>query len=193
MSKSVLNQRLNYLAIADMDYLAARSLMLSGNPFCGMPKAAEALEKIMKLFLILETKISRNEELSAKDLKKYSHNLIKLSKKVESLCPMQLDEHWKNYLEKLQKSYHDRYPDNWANEMEWSSDIDNLDAIYAYLRLNISSNFPLEEVKVAKSFGVNILPAYNDEIVRKIEEAGMLSPIDLLSKHNKQIDKFNVP
>ena len=193
MSKSVLNQRLNYLAIADMDYLAARSLMLSGNPFCGMPKAAEALEKIMKLFLILETKISRNEELSAKDLKKYSHNLIKLSKKVESLCPMQLDEHWKNYLEKLQKSYHDRYPDNWANEMEWSSDIDNLDAIYAYLRLNISSNFPLEEVEVAKSFGVNILPAYNDEIVRKIEEAGMLSPIDLLSKHNKQIDKFNVP
>jgi len=193
MSKSVLNQRLNYLGIADMDYLAARLLMLSGNPFCGMPKAAEALEKIMKLFLILEAKISRNEDLIAKDLKKYSHNLIKLSNKVESLCPMQLGENWKKYLEKLQKSYYDRYPDNWANEMEWTSDIDNLDAIYAYLRQNISNNFPLEEEKVAKRFGVNIIPAYNDEIVGIIEEAGMLSPIDLLAKNNKQIDKFNTP
>jgi len=193
MSESVLNQRLQYLAIADMDYLAARLLLLSANPFCGMPKAAESLEKIMKLFLILEAKISRNEELSAKDLKKYSHNLLKLSEKVESLCPMQLGENWKNYLEKLQNFYYHRYPDNWSKKMEWISDIDNLDAIYAYLRHNISSNFPLEDMAIAKRFGVNILSAYNDEIVRKIEEAGMLSPIDLLAKQNKQRDKFNAP
>ena len=193
MNKSVLNQRLQYLAIADMDYLAARLLLLSANPFCGMPKAAEAIEKIMKLFLVLEAKISRNEELSANDLKKYNHNLIKLAEKVESLCPMQLGKTWKNYLKGLQDSYNLRYPDNWAKNMEWRSDIDNLDSIYAYLRQNISSNFPPEEKPIAERFGGSILSAYGNEIVKNIENAGMLSPVDLLSRQNKQRDKFNAP
>jgi len=179
--------------MADMDYLAARLLLLSGNPFCGMPKASEAIEKIMKLFLVVEAKISRNEELSAKELKKYSHNLINLADKVETICPMQLRGEWKKHLEELQKSYDMRYPDKWANKMEWKSDIDNLDSIYAYLRQNISKNFPAEERPTADRFGGNIISAYNDEIVEKIEEAGMLSPINLLSKKNKQRDKFNAP
>lgn len=53
----------------------------------GFPKAAEAIEKIFKLFLILEAKIPRNVELTEKDMKSYGHNLIKLLNKVKTKLP----------------------------------------------------------------------------------------------------------
>jgi hypothetical protein len=75
---SSLNKRLAYLGIADFDYLSARILLRHGIVFTGLPKAADAFEKIMKLCLVLEAKITRNEELEPKDLKRFEHDLPKL-------------------------------------------------------------------------------------------------------------------
>jgi hypothetical protein len=44
----------------------------------GLQKAAEAFEKIVKVTLMLEAKISRNEELTPRDLIRFEHHLVKL-------------------------------------------------------------------------------------------------------------------
>src|SRR6266699_1769134 len=73
-----LNKRLAYLGIADFDYLSARVLLRHGLVFTGLPKAADAFEKIVKLNLMLDAKISRNEDLAPEDLKRFEHHLKRL-------------------------------------------------------------------------------------------------------------------
>jgi len=70
-----LQKRLAYLGIADFDYLSARVLMRHGLAFTGLAKASDAFEKIMKLNLILDAKISRNQDLEPDEVKTYLHNL----------------------------------------------------------------------------------------------------------------------
>jgi hypothetical protein len=109
-----LDKRIEYLGLADMDYLSARLLLMSGLATTGFPKAAEAFEKIFKLFLMLEAKISSNAELTESDLKSYSHNLIKFFNEVKTKLPdTNFDSAWDDYLKTLQESYTRRYPENW--------------------------------------------------------------------------------
>jgi len=42
-----------YLGLADIDYLAARILILNGLPSVGLAKSAEAFEKQFKLFFLI--------------------------------------------------------------------------------------------------------------------------------------------
>jgi hypothetical protein len=70
-----LQKRLAYLGIADFDYLSARVLLRHGLVVTGLAKVSDAFEKIMKLNLILEAKITRNEDLDPEKVKAYLHNL----------------------------------------------------------------------------------------------------------------------
>src|SRR5690348_1635944 len=123
---SSLNKRIEYLGIADFDYLAARLLLLNGLVFAALPKAAEAFEKLMKLFLMLEAKINRNEELSPTQLKAYGHNLPRLFDALKTKVPVPFGNDWDEYFELLRDCYSRRYPEDWeAHRVE--GDIHKLD------------------------------------------------------------------
>ena len=84
-----LKKRISYLGIADFDYLSARLLLLSALGNTGLPKAAEAFEKLLKLFILLASKIQDNKELTEKDLKKeYGHNLVDLFNSTKKYIPV---------------------------------------------------------------------------------------------------------
>ena len=127
---TVLDKRIQYLAIADIDYLSARLLLVCGVPFTGLPKAAEAMEKIFKLFLMLEAKITEEEELQDTDLKNYRHRLTKLFNTVKKKVPAQFDSSWDKFIEELELSYKRRYPDTWPQQMKWSANFEFLDTAY---------------------------------------------------------------
>jgi hypothetical protein len=54
---------LHFLTVADLDYVAARSLLLSGLMLPGNAKAAEAIEKMLKICLICESGIRTGQPL----------------------------------------------------------------------------------------------------------------------------------
>lgn len=189
---SSLDKRVAYLGLADFDYLAARVQLLSGLGVSGLAKAAEAFEKILKLFLMLEAKISRNEELDPKYLKTYSHNLLKLFQEVKNrVAAASWDPGWEEYLQSLQDSYSRRYPEHWK-EFYIEVDIDKLDMAYAYLRGNVSRNFPKEEKDRAQQFGTFIGDAYSPDLMNFIKGRGGLTPSEALRLHNKHIDEMNI-
>jgi len=192
MSES-LQKRLEYLGIADMDYLSARILIINGMTHTGLSKAAEAFEKLFKLFLVLEAKITRNEELTQKELKQYEHKLVKLFEKVVVKIPgaTPFDKSWKEYFEQLEMAYKTRYPESWK-EVRLINDLTNLDKAYCYFRNNITVNFPKEEQEKIKSFGTFILKAYNKDIVSYIVKQGGMSPKEAFLKHNKYSSEFNI-
>lgn len=188
---TVLNKRIQYLAIADIDYLSARLLLLCGMPFSGLPKAAEAMEKIFKLFLILEAKITEGKELSDSDLKKYSHRLTKLFKVMKTKIPAKFDKTWDKFIKDLEVSYSIRYPDTWPLQMDWVVNYEFLDLAYSYFRNGVIKNFPYEEQEAVKKFGVNILDAYTSEIINTIKKAGGIPPLEILKINNSCIEKFS--
>ena len=108
-----LDKRMKYLGIADFDYLSARLLLLSGFANTGFPLAAQAFEKLLKLFMVFYEKITNNQELTKRDMKKYSHNLLELLKYLKERAPANFDSTWKDYLKTLQESYYRRYPEGW--------------------------------------------------------------------------------
>src|SRR3989337_1052290 len=117
MSESLI-KRSEYLGIADMDYLSARVLLLNGLTHTGLAKAAEAFEKLFKLFLILEAKITRNEELTQKELKQYNHKLVKLFGLVMTRSHKKTyHQSVKNYFAQLQNAYSLRYPESWKQAL----------------------------------------------------------------------------
>jgi hypothetical protein len=77
MKNSPLDDRLKLLALADIDYLSARHLLNSSLLHTGVPKSADAVEKIFKLFLVVAGRINANE-LTYKNLKDYGHGIVKL-------------------------------------------------------------------------------------------------------------------
>lgn len=192
MSES-LNKRLEYLGIADMDYLSARALLLNGLTHTGLSKAAEAFEKLFKLFLILEAKIVRNEHLEQKVLKQYEHKLLKLFNSVTSKFPSttSIDDSWPAYFQQLENAYRTRYPESWK-EVRLINDLTNLDTAYCFFRNNITANFPPEEQEKIKLFGTFIIKAYNKEVVDFIKSHGGLSPKEILSKNNTRLTEFNL-
>lgn len=191
MSESLI-KRFEYLGIADMDYLSARILLLNGVTHTGLSKAAEAFEKIFKLFLIIEAKITKNEELTQKELKQYEHKLVKLFELVMSKLPQKTyHQSIKNYFIQLQSAYSLRYPESWKQALLINS-LEDLDKLYCYFRNNITTNFPLEEQEKVKFFGTFILNAYNNSVLSYIKKLGGMSPKEALSQHNKYYEELNI-
>ncbi len=191
MSES-LTKRLEYLGIADMDYLSARILLLNGITHTGLSKAAESFEKLFKLFLIIVAKVTINKEFTQRDLKQYEHKLVKLFEEVMSKLPQKkFHPTIKNYFTQLQNAYSLRYPESWKQALLINS-LDDLDKLYCYFRNNITVNFPKEEQEKVKKFGTFILSAYNNDVVNYIKKLGGISPKDALAKHNKYFQELNI-
>lgn len=187
-----LDKRIEYLGLADMDYLSARLLLMSGLATTGFPKAAEAFEKIFKLFLMLEAKISSNAELTESDLKSYSHNLIKLLNEVKTKLPnTTFESTWDDYLKTLQESYTRRYPENWR-VFRLTVSLDQLDKAYSYLRNNVILNFPQEEQTRTRQFGTFIYDAYRGDVSKRIKKSGALPPAEILKWKNHSLDNLNI-
>ena len=187
-----LDKRMEYLGLADMDYLSARLLLMSGLATTGFPKAAEAFEKILKLFLILEAKISSNVELTEGDMKSYGHNLIKLLNEVKTKLPdTTFDSTLVDYLKTLQESYTRRYPENWEAH-HLTINLDHLDEAYSYFRNNVILNFPQEEQTRTRQFGTFIYDAYRGDISKRIKKSGALPPAEILKWKNHSLGNFNI-
>lgn len=186
-------KRLEYLGIADMDYLSARALLINGLTHTGLSKGAEGFEKLFKLFLILDARITRNTEMSQHELKKYEHKLVVLFELVVSKIPnaTPFDSTWKEYFIQLQGAYKTRYPESWV-EIKLINDLTNLDKAYCYFRNNITINFPLEEQEKTKQFGTFIMNAYNVNVIEYIKSHGGMSPHQLLSKDNLYFSELNI-
>lgn len=191
MSESLV-KRLEYLGIADMDYLSARSLLINGLTHTGLSKAAEAFEKLFKLFLIIEAKITQNKHLSQKELKQYEHNLVRLFELVMSKLPdKSYDQSVRDYFKQLESAYKIRYPESWV-EVKLINDFENLDKMYCFFRNNITINFPKEEQGRVRLFGTFIIKGYSPEVVKYIKDHGGLPPKQILSKDNKYLSEFNI-
>jgi len=186
-----LNQRLAYLALADFDYLSARILLLFGLAHTGFPKAAEAFEKLFKLFLLLEAKIIKNEELTDKDLKNYKHKLITLFEKIKPMAPVKLDKSFEDYFLFLQETYHKRYPENWKS-FKYEVDISKLDDTYLYFRSGITQNFPPEEQERVKQFGGFISDGYSKKIIEIINKRTGKSLKEMLLQDNEHIKNHDI-
>jgi len=189
--KTSLNKRLAYLAIADFNYLSARILLLFGLAHTGFPKAAEALELLFKLFLLLEAKITKKEELTDKDLIKYKHKLVTLFDKIEPMIPVKFDKSFKDYFTFLQETYHKRYPENWKS-FKYEVEISKLDNSYLYFRNNIVKNFPSEEQERAKQFGGFISDGYSEEIKEIINKRTGKSLKEMLLQDNEHIKNYDI-
>jgi len=186
-----LNQRLAYLSIADFDYLSARILLLFGLAHTGFPKAAEAFEKLFKLFLLLGTKIIKNEELTERDLKIYKHKLVTLFNKIKPMIPVNFDKSYDDYFLFLQETYHKRYPENWES-FKYEVEISKLDNSYLYLRNSIVKNFPPEEHKRVQQFGGFISDGYSEKIKEIINKRTGNSLKGMLLQDNEHIKNYDI-
>lgn len=186
-----LGKRLAYLSIADFDYLSARILLLFGLAHTGFPKAVEAFEKLLKLFLLLEAKINRNEELTDRELKKYEHKLVTLFNKIKPLIPVNFDVSWDSYFLFLQETYNKRYPEFWKS-FRYEVDIGKLDSAYLYLRNGITKNFPPEEQERVKQFGGFISGGYIEKINEIIKKRTGKNLKEMLLLENDHIKKYEV-
>lgn len=186
-----LNQRLAYLSIADFDYLSARILLLFGLAHTGFPKAAEAFEKLFKLFLLLCSKIIKNEELTEKDLKIYKHKLVTLFDKIKSIIPVKFDKSYEDYFLFLQETYHKRYPENWKS-FKYEVEISKLDSSYLYFRNSVVKNFPLEDQERVKQFGGFISDGYSEKIKEIINRRTGNSLKGMLLKDNEHIKNYDI-
>ncbi len=186
-----LNKRLAYLGIADFDYLAARVLLRDGLIFSGLPKAAEAFEKVVKLNLILEAKIARNEELEPEDLKRFGHDLVKLLTEFARRTGIAVEPEIEPYFAMLADSVPHRYPEHWKT-YKAEMNIGFLDHLYGQFRNIAVVNFPAEERERARCFGTFLGDAYTSEMVARIEGLGGRSPWDLLAYRNESLTSFDL-
>lgn len=187
--QSIKNIR-EYLGLADIDYLSARLLILNGMPTVGLAKAAESIEKQFKLFFLLYEKITNNNDLNVKNMKKYGHNLVEMLDSYNKIVPKQkkLDNEWKEYLTIVQDAYDRRYPEHWK-EWEVKIDVGQLDKAYTYMRNNNAANFPDEYKERALVFGTFLSDIYqDDEYISKIQKRGLLPPMEILKLEN---DSYN--
>ncbi len=104
---------------AGEDYIAARCLMLEGL-FAGLVFGCQAIEKILKSILFIES-----------DIKKCGlHNPFELKEKIKEYSDYNLDK-FDNFLKKLNIYYEDRYPDNDNPSLiKCSWELDQLDNLW---------------------------------------------------------------
>jgi hypothetical protein len=186
-----LNHRIAYLGLADFDYLSARVLMWNGVQNTGLQKAAEPFEKILKVNLMLEAKISRNEELTPRDLVQLGHHLGKLLEEFRARAKVTVHPDTERYLAMLQDAYAKRYPEHWKRfEAEWN--VGYMDAVYVNLRDTAVENFPKEERERARSFGTFLGDLYKPDVIKQLEAIGARSPWELLAYKNDFMSHFNI-
>jgi hypothetical protein len=181
---SSLHSRIQYLGLADFDYLSARLLVLCGLPSTGLPKASEAFEKLLKLLLMLEAKIRRNEELTPRQLKAYGHDLTKLFSAVKATSSVAFKEGWDVYFETLKEAYGRRYPEHWTSALV-EINVNHLDAAYAYFRNNVVDNLPEVERERARVFGTDYFAAYTPDVVETIRSNSGVTIGDVLRSRNQ--------
>ncbi|MBF0289993.1 MAG: hypothetical protein HQM14_19425 [SAR324 cluster bacterium] len=189
-----INKIQEYLGLADVDYLAARLLILNKIPTVGLSKSAEALEKQFKLFFLIYEKITNNKELTIKEMKNRGHNLIEMMESYNSVAPQNhlLGEDWREYLSVLQESYNRRYPEHWE-EWKIKLDINQLDQAYTYLRNINVSNIPQELKNRALEFGTFLGDIWRDEdSIEKVRNLGLKTPMEILELCNQSYEELTI-
>lgn len=186
------SKRLSYLGLADIDYLSARILMLSGVPTTAFGKAAEAMEKILKLNLMLAIKIITGKELDEKALKKeFGHGIARVYNRLMQITNTPADNGFIEYFKILEESYKRRYPENWKS-FSMEVDLEKFDKAYCEFRAVAALNFPAEEQERAGQFGTFLGDIYNPSLIRRVNNDGMLSPAEALRKNNNHIAKLGL-
>ncbi|MBC7877730.1 MAG: hypothetical protein H7Y59_11230 [Anaerolineales bacterium] len=124
----------SYLGIADIDYLCARLLFMSGFPIVAMAKAAESLEKLLKLSIVLLARIYSGIELTDDQLKnEYGHDLRKLLDGYNKMAPPEVKLIGNTeILENLRKAYNLRYTAK-NKDIKLAFALDEFDNWYVYL------------------------------------------------------------
>ncbi len=159
-------------------------LVLCGLPSTGLPKASEAFEKLLKLLLILEADVRRNEELTPKQLKAYGHDLTKLFKAVKATSMVVFNEGWDVYFETLKAAYSRRYPEHWTSAVV-EINVDHLDAAYSYFRSSVVDNLPAAERSRARVFGTDFFAAYTPEVGETIRRNAGVTIGEILRSRNQ--------
>lgn len=170
MATESFNNRLSYMALADMDYISARALIFSGLFLRGNAVFADAMEKQLKLFLILITYLEDKKELSLKEIRSYAHNLNLLFNEIKKRAL----KHGINFSEELDKLFsvlegeRERlYPEKWEKHTI-DIDISKYDSAYKYFRnLNIS-NLPFEEIERGRQIGGFLFDSYTPEFLERL-------------------------
>ncbi len=127
---------------AGEDYISSRCLLLN-NLLTGLTLSSQAIEKILKSFILLEDGVST--KLKGKDL----HNPFKLKEELKNKRDYRLDK-FDNLLKKLYGHYQSRYFDNKdSSKVKSTDELNDVDELWIYLIKII----PLpEEVKYRTSF-----------------------------------------
>lgn len=127
------------------DYAAARCLLLNGL-FPGLVLGAQAVEKYLKgSILFIDTN---------KNTRNLSHKLIELKNELQELSQISLEQ-FVPFLERLEKHYLTRYPDNKDKSTSMSTgELHELDELIIYLNENLA--IP-EEVKFRSGLYVEML------------------------------------
>lgn len=188
---NALDKRMSYLGLADFDYLSARTLIRSGLGISGLAKAAEAFEKILKLILVLEAKISRNHVLTAKELKAMGHNLHDLLNSLRDRVGATFGKDWDEYFHVLRSAYSNRYPEHWS-QFAAKLDVSQLDVAYAFLRGNAVDNFPAEEQFRARQFGTFLADSYTPQVLEAMRRDNAPLPGELLRHGNRSLPEMKI-
>jgi hypothetical protein len=180
------------LSIADVDYLSARLLFISGLPIAGMGKAAEALEKLFKISIAIITKINSQVDLTDNDFKKYGHNLNKLLDEYNRICPKEIQLVGNTgILTDLGKAYTARYVPK--TDMQIGFSLEYFDHWFIYLRNNIATNVPKEIMKDVMNFGNSFGDLLETEnFLQAISKYGAILPGDIIRIENKYFEKLIV-
>lgn len=181
------------LGVADIDYLSARLLFMSGLPTVGMSKASEALEKLLKIAIVCLSKIQENKDLEDNDLKKYGHNLIRLLDEYNRLIPV---EEFKlkgepEILKNLMAAYSLRYMSG-SGDFELGFSLDHFDHWYSFLRNQIVLNLPMELREDSKQFGTFLGNLYETDIKDIVQPYGLLLPGDILQLSNDKFENLDI-
>jgi len=120
---------------------------------------------------MLEAKISRNQELEPKDLKRFGHDLEALLGELNLRTGLATEPGVASYFSMLQDATAHRYPEHWKT-YKADLDIDQLDHLYSQFRNLSVINFPIEEHDRARCFGTFLDDAYTSTMVTRIEEMG---------------------
>jgi hypothetical protein len=117
------------LRVAAQDYAAARCLLLN-HLFAGHVLGAQAIEKFLKSYLLLNN--------PQRGMKKLSHSLPKLLEEVKVLFPQLPLSGFTPLAEKFTSNYPTRYPDNVEGaEFMTTSHLLDLDALIIFLNENM--------------------------------------------------------
>jgi len=187
----ITDKLVDYLGIADIDYLSARLLFMSGFPIVAMAKAAESIEKLFKILIVMITRIYFQQELTDDDLKKrYGHNLEKLLKGYNEIAPDNAKLVGDTaILNNLQMAYNLRYSGK-DKDIKLVFALDEFDRWYVLLRNLIVENIPQELKAEVTQFGTFHGKLYESGIEKLLSEYETMRPGDVLRYKNAMFDQL---